>query len=180
MGGLIGLSLAGQADAPIGRLVLNDVGPAIDAAALQRIGAYLGRPVDFVDFEQAVDYIAAISAPFGLTSRDDWREATRHVVREEGGRWVLHYDPRIAEPFRAFTPEVAAAGEAALWRAWEQVRGPVLLVRGESSDLLSPATAQRMATTGPRARVVEIAGVGHAPMFFDADQIEVVRAFLEG
>jgi pimeloyl-ACP methyl ester carboxylesterase len=180
MGGLIGISVAGQAGAPIGKLIVNDVGPALDAAAIARIGDYLGRPIDFGSFEQAVDYIAAISAPFGLTSRADWQEATRHVVREQDGRWRLHYDPRLAEPFKQITPEVAAKGEAALWWLYEHIAAPVLLVRGANSDLLSPATAERMAATGPRARRVEIPGIGHAPMFFDAAQIAVVQEFLLG
>ena len=178
MGGLIGISVAGQVGAPIGKLIINDVGPTLDAAAIARIGDYLGQPIEFARFDLAVDYIAAISAPFGLTSRADWEEATRHVVRERDGRWHLHYDPRLAEPFRQITPETAAKGEAALWWLYDHITAPVLLLRGEHSDLLSPATAERMVGTGPRARRIDIPGIGHAPMFFDASQIAVVREFL--
>jgi len=175
MGGLIGISVAGQPGAPVARLIVNDVGPRLDAAALVRIGDYLGRPVEFADFEQAVDYVAAISAPFGLSARDDWREATRHVVREQGGKWRMHYDPRLAEPFRAATPEAAAAGEAALWRLFSAIEAPVLLLRGETSDLLSPETAALMVSSGRQVRLVEVPGVGHAPMFFDDAQIAIVH-----
>jgi pimeloyl-ACP methyl ester carboxylesterase len=179
MGGLIGMALAGQAGSPITRLVINDVGPTLDAAALARIGTYVGQPVRFADIEQAVDYVARVSAPFGLTSRDEWREITETVIRPApGGGWQPHYDPRLAEPFKQVTPDSAAAAEAALWRVYEQIRCPTLLTRGAQSDLLSPATAQRMTTSGPRARLLEFAGVGHAPMFMHDDQIDVVQRFL--
>jgi pimeloyl-ACP methyl ester carboxylesterase len=178
MGGLIGMTLAGQPGATIRRLVINDVGPTLDAAALARIGEYLGKPVRFASVEQAVDYVALISAPFALRSRDEWREITLPVIRADGDGWVMHYDPRIGEPFRAITPEAAAAGEGALWGLYENIQAQVLVTRGAQSDLLSPATARRMAQTGPRARLVEFAGVGHAPMFMHDDQIGVVRDFL--
>ena len=182
MGGLIGITLAGQPGAAIRRMVINDVGPTLDAAALARIGEYLGRPVRFASVEQAVDYVALISAPFGLKTRDEWREITLPVIRpvrdEQGEGWLMHYDPRIGEPFKSVTPEAAAAGEAALWSLYEAITARVLLTRGEKSDLLSPATARRMCESGPRARLVEFAGVGHAPMFMHDDQIAAVRDFL--
>jgi pimeloyl-ACP methyl ester carboxylesterase len=178
MGGLIGLSLAGLEGSPISRLVLNDVGPRLDAAALARIGAYLGKPVRFTSVEQAIDYIALVAAPFGLKSRDEWREVAEPGLRRDGDGWVLHYDPRIAAPFAAVTPELAAAGEAALWKLYDAIRCPTLLTRGATSDLLTEATAREMTQRGPRARLVEFAGVGHAPMFFHEDQISVLRNFL--
>jgi pimeloyl-ACP methyl ester carboxylesterase len=180
MGGLIGMSLAGQPGAAVRRMVINDVGPTLDAAALARIGEYLGKPVRFASEDQAIDYISTISAPFGLKTRDEWREITLPVIKPaaDGGGWVMHYDPRIGEPFRATTPEAAATGEAALWGLYANIKAQVLLTRGANSDLLSAATAQRMTEIGPRARLVEFSGVGHAPMFMHADQIDVVRQFL--
>jgi len=178
MGGLIGISLAGLAESPISRLVINDVGPRLDAAALARIGSYLGKPVRFASVEQAVDYIAAVAAPFGLRSREEWREVAEPGLRRDGDGWVLHYDPRIAVPFAAVTPELAAAGEAALWRLYDAIGCRTLLTRGATSDLLTRATAEEMTQRGPRARLVEFAGVGHAPMFFHEDQISVLRKFL--
>ncbi|HEU0200053.1 MAG TPA: alpha/beta hydrolase [Burkholderiaceae bacterium] len=178
MGGLIGLSLAGQPGSPITRLVLNDVGPTIDAPALVRIGEYLGKPVRFANVDQAVDYITAISLPFGLRSRDEWREITESVIRRDGDGYVLHYDPGLALPIRNLTPELAAAGEAALWKLYDNIRCPTLLTRGAASDLLSSETAAAMSQRGPRAKVVEFESVGHAPMFFHDEQISVVRDFL--
>ena len=182
MGGLIGMTLAGQENTPITRLVINDVGPTLDAAAIARIGEYVGRPVRFATVAQAVEYVRSISLPFGLSTPDEWREITESVIRPvddaQGAGWLMHYDPAIGLPFRAITPELAAAGEAALWALYERIRCPTLLTRGAQSDLLSPATAQRMTATGPRARLVEFAGVGHAPMFMHDGQIAVVREFL--
>jgi pimeloyl-ACP methyl ester carboxylesterase len=182
MGGLIGMTLAAQQNSPITRLVINDVGPTLDAAAIARIGEYVGRPVRFATIDEAVAYVRAISAPFGLSTEAQWREITLSVIRPvddgPGTGWQMHYDPAIGVPFRAITPEIAAAGEAALWALYQRISCPTLLTRGAQSDLLSPATAQRMAECGPRARRVEFAGVGHAPMFMDDAQIAVVREFL--
>jgi pimeloyl-ACP methyl ester carboxylesterase len=178
MGGLIGMSLAGLADSPISRLVINDVGPRLDAAALVRIGSYLGKTVRFADVEEAIDYASTVGAPFGLRSRDEWREITEPTLRRDGEQWVLHYDPLIAMPFAAVTQQSAAAGEAAMWRLYDAIGCPTLITRGAESDLLSRETAEEMSRRGPRARLVEFAGVGHAPMFFHDDQIAVVRDFL--
>ncbi|HEX7639192.1 MAG TPA: alpha/beta fold hydrolase [Burkholderiaceae bacterium] len=179
MGGLIGLGLASLDESPIRRMVLNDVGPAIQYAALERIGAYLGAPARWATLDEAADALWAISSSFGPHSREEWLALTRpQLVQDADGRFRSHYDPAIALPFRAVTPELAAAGEAALWQAWDRVRCPVLLLRGAESDLLSPATAQAMTQRGPRARLHEFAGVGHAPTLVAASQVAVVRDFL--
>jgi pimeloyl-ACP methyl ester carboxylesterase len=178
MGGLIGMALAGQPGSPITRLVLNDVGPRINPEAVARIGDYVGRPVRFATEDEAVDYITLISMGFGLKTRADWREMTLSVLKRDGDGFVLHYDPQLALPIKAMTAEIAAASEAALWRVYDQIKCPTLLVRGETSDLLSPETAAAMTQRGPRATLTEFPGVGHAPMFFDARQIGVVRDFL--
>ena len=177
MGGLIGMSFAGLEGSPIARLVINDVGPRLNAEALARIGAYVGQAVRFADLEQAVAYVRSVSAPFGLRG-DEWREITETVIRPDGDGFKLHYDPRIAEPFKAIAPKAAQAGEALLWQLYDAIRCPTLLTRGEQSDLVSRATAEEMASRGPRARLVEFPGIGHAPMFFDPAQIAVVRDFL--
>ena len=179
MGGLIGLGVASLAGSPVERLVLNDVGPALEASAIARIGSYLGRPMRWPGVEVAADYLQGISKGFGPHSKEDWLALTRPMLRPDGeGGWKLHYDPAIALPFRSVTPELAAAGEAALWHAYDALRCPTLLIRGADSDLLSPATAEAMTRRGPKARLVEFAGVGHAPTLVAADQIAAVRGFL--
>jgi len=178
MGGLIGLGLAALPGSPIQRLVLNDVGPAIEYAALARIGAYVGQPAHWKTVDEAADALRAISLGFGPHTREQWLALTRPQLKPDGDGFRPHYDPALAEPFRAVTPELAAAGEAQLWQAYDALRCPTLVLRGAESDLLSRATADAMAQRGPRARVHEIAGVGHAPMLVQPDQIAVVRDFL--
>jgi len=180
MGGLIGIALAGQAHSPIRKLVINDVGPRLDAAAVARIGSYVGAPLSFNSIDQAIDYISMVAAPFGLTQREDWREMVEPGLKRDGEKWVLHYDPRIAIPFKASTPEKAAIDEAVLWSLYDKIACPTLVIRGERSDLLSRSTAAEMATRGPRAQTVDIPGVGHAPTLMLPNEIAVVREFLLG
>ena len=178
MGGLIGLGLAALPGSPVSRLVLNDVGPAIEPAALQRIGAYLGQPAHWASEDQAADALWAISQGFGPHSREQWLALTRPQLQPDGAGFKPRCDPAIAVPFRRVTPELARAGEALLWQSYDRLRCPTLLLRGAESDLLSRATAQAMTERGPRARLVEFAGVGHAPTLVQPDQIRVVREFL--
>ncbi len=178
MGGLIGMALASLPQSPIARLVLNDVGPAIDAAGIARIASYVGVPLTWASEDEAADYLLTISQGFGVHDRATWMALTRPMLRREGERFRLHYDPAIAVPLRAVTPEAAASGEAALWAAWDAIRCPTLLLRGADSDILSPVTAEAMTRRGPKARLHQFAGVGHAPMLVAPEQIAVVREFL--
>ena len=180
MGGLIGMGLASLPGNPIRRLVLNDVGPAIRYEAIQRIGSYLGVPIQFDSIAQGSEYLRGISASFGPHSADEWAALSAPMFRPEGDRFRLHYDPKIALPFKSVTAEIAAAGEAAMWKAYDAISCPTLLLRGAESDLLTPETAQAMTQRGPRAQLREIAGVGHAPTLVHADQITLVREFLAG
>jgi pimeloyl-ACP methyl ester carboxylesterase len=180
MGGLIGIMLAGQPGTPIARLVINDVGPRLDAAAITRISEYVGVPVSFASIDEGVDYISKVAAPFGLKRPEDWRELIEPGLRREGNRWTLHYDKRIAVPFKSVTPEAAAEGERAMWHFYDQIRGPTLVIRGESSDLLTHATLEEMAGRGPRPATAEVKGVGHAPTFMHENEIAIVRDFLLG
>ena len=184
MGGLIGMGLAGLPATPVRKLVLNDVGPTIEAAALQRIGTYLGRPAHWQSVEEAADALWSISQSFGPHSREQWLALTQHqlVASEQAGAsgFKSHYDPAIALALRAITPELAAAGQALLWQTYDRVSCPTLLLRGADSDLLAAATAQRMTERGPKARLHQFPGVGHAPTLVQAEQRAVVREFLLG
>jgi pimeloyl-ACP methyl ester carboxylesterase len=179
MGGLIGLSLASLPGSPIRRLVLNDVGPAIQWAAIQRIGTYLGVPAHWKTLEEAADALWSVSQGFGPHTREQWLALTRPQLIADGDGFKSHYDPAIAVPFRALTAEMAAAGEAMLWAAWQRIAVPVLLLRGAESDLLSADTARRMLER-PGTLLREFAGVGHAPTLVADDQREAVRSFLLG
>src|SRR6185312_1423294 len=175
MGGLIGLALAALPDSPIERLLLNDVGAVVDAAGLDRIGSHVGAAPTFATLDEAEQYVRRVSATFGRHTDREWRFLTEHVVRlQEDGTYRMRYDPAIAVAVNAERPHKSVD----LWNLYDLVRCPTLVVRGELSDLLSRETAQAMTQRGPRARVIEFAGVGHAPTLIHADQIAAVRDFL--
>lgn len=181
MGGLIGMGLASLKDSPVRKLVLNDVGPALNPSALTRIGGYMGQEVRFATFDHALRYIREILLPFGQHTDEEWRKLAEDVLRQDkDGQWIRHYDPGISVPFKASTPESAQRAEAMLWMAYDAISCPTLLVRGAESDLVTPETAQAMTTRGPKAKLVEIPGVGHAPTFMHVDQIAIVKEFLIG
>ena len=178
MGGLIGMGLASLPQTPISRLVLNDVGPTIEPSAIARIGSYLGAPIEWQSVDEAADYLLGISKGFGPHSREQWLALTRPMLKPSGAGFKPHYDPAIAVPFKAVTPERAAAGEALLWKSYDAIRCPTLLLRGAASDLLTRETAKAMGQRGPRAALREFAGVGHAPTLIDPEQVAAVREFL--
>ncbi len=174
MGGLIGMVLASLPGTPVSRLLLNDVGPAISSESIRRIGEYIGRAPKFAGLEEAERYIRAVSAPFGALSDTQWRALTESSVRPaaDGGLEMI-YDPKIADSFHRAT----AAGMIDLWPMFDRVRCPTRIVRGEFSDLLSAEVAQAMTARGPHPDLVQVPGVGHAPMFMDEAQIAIAREF---
>ena len=187
MGGLIGMVIGAQPDtalpAPLRRLVLNDVGPTIQWQALQRIGQYLGNAPRFASLAQAAQAMWVVSTGFGPHTPEEWLALSAPMVKpmtDAQGGVALHYDPAIAVPFRAITEEAAAAGEKVMWQLYDVIRAKTLLLRGADSDLLTPGTAQAMTERGPKARLVEFAGVGHAPTLVAADQVAWVVDFLFG
>jgi len=175
MGGLIGMALAAQESSPIQRLVLNDVGPLITVEALHRIATYVGMDPNWATVDEALAYVKLVSAPFGKLSEAQWLHLTETSISQRAdGRWGFRYDPRIAEPFKAAFVDK----DVDLWPLYQQIACPTLVVRGAESDLLTRDTWQKMASCGPQAKLAEIPGVGHAPMFQSEDQIAVVRDFL--
>ena len=175
MGGLIGMALAAQENTPITRLVLNDVGPLITASSIKRIGEYVGKAPTFASIEQAEVYIRFVAATFGALTDAQWRHLTVHAVRPAaGGGYEMTYDPAIGEPFR----KAMGDEDVNLWPLYDAVRVPTLLLRGAQSDLLLHDTALEMAQRGPKAQLVEVPNVGHAPMLMDEFQIGAVREFL--
>ena len=180
MGGLIGLSLAGLPDTPIRRMLINDIGPHIEPVSLERIGQYVGLDERFATLQEGIDNAALLAASFGPLSAEEWREINTPLLHEVGGQWRFRYDPRIAVPFKSVTPEQNEEGEKLLWRSLAAFAGPVLVVRGLLSDLISRETVAKMIEVGRKVTSVEIAGVGHAPAFLAADQIAIARRFFDG
>ena len=178
MGGLIGMALAIQPETPIRKLVLNDVGPVITAVSLERIGMYLGRTPRFDSIEQVESAVRFVSQPFGTLTDAQWRHLTVHVTRQAAdGKFEFAYDPGIAEPFKEV---YAACGgkDIESWPLYDAISCPTLLVRGANSDLLTAGSAHEMTRRGPKASLVEVPDVGHAPMLLDDAQVGPVREFL--
>lgn len=174
MGGLIGMLLAAQPNTPIRRLVINDVGPFIPRAALERIASYVGSSPHFASLAEMEAYIRRIAAPFGPLSDTQWHHLTEHGARQtEQGDYIFRYDPGIAEPFQAL-----AGTDVDLWSYWDQVQCPTLLLRGQESDILRAEDARKMTQRGPRPELLEFAGIGHAPTLLDETQIKPVRDWL--
>ena len=174
MGGILGMLVASYPRSPITRLVVNDVGSLIPKTGLERIAAYTGKSPLFDSLEEMEAMVRLISAPFGPLTDQQWRHLTVHGARQhDNGRWGMGYDPGIAVPFAQ-----AAASDIDLSRYWDAITCPTLLLRGEQSDILPRETALQMTRRGPRPKLVEFRGIGHAPMLMAADQIAVVRDFL--
>lgn len=179
MGGLIGFALASLPKSPIKKLVLNDIGPAINPDALARIGQYVGEPVKFASFEQASAYIRAISVSFGEHSEQEWRKLAADVLRQDAdGLWIRHYDLGLAVPFQSSSATSGQMAEAMLWAAYDAVACPTLLIRGADSDLLTRDVALAMTGRGPRPELIELPGIGHAPTLVHQEQIALIKNWL--
>ncbi|MCB1823965.1 MAG: alpha/beta hydrolase [Candidatus Competibacteraceae bacterium] len=174
MGGLIGIFLASYAGSPIHKMVINDIGPRIPAAGLQRVATYVGQVVTFDNIEKMEKFLRAIAATFGDLSDEQWRHMTIHSARQlEDGRYTFAYDPGIAKNFRTLDLK-----DIDLWSMWDAIRCPTLVLRGEYSDVLDHADAVTMTERGPKAKLIEFPGMGHAPALMADDQIAVVRDWL--
>ncbi len=181
LGGHIGMMMAAEPGSPIRRLVLNDFGARVSAAALRRIGNYLVKRWRFASMRELEAHLREVHAGFGSLTDDQWQQlAQASAVPAEEGGFRFHYDPAIGGRFG-----VPLLFDVVLWQLWDRIECPVLIIRGAQSDLLAADTAQQMRRRGPAGRagqvqLAEIAGCGHAPALLDGEQIEVVRTFLVG
>ena len=180
MGGLIGMALATQPvlpltlPVPVRRLVISDIGPLIPVTALARIGQYLGRDPRFNSLEEFEVYLKKISNPFGPLTESQWHHLAIYSVRKfDDGTYGFRYDPRIAESFKRHLSK-----DIDLWEQWDKLHIPTLVLRGMESDLLSSKTAIEMETRSNRAQIIELPGIGHAPMLISEGQIKIVKDFL--
>lgn len=197
MGGLIALGLAGAlvmsaAQRPdrgafglapeqtlrLNKLVLNDVGPQLNIDGLSRIVDYVGKSPQFDNFSQAVDYVRSVSEGFGQHTTEQWEQLTRYVFNRQGDHWIKHYDVRLAEPMALQSQASVEAAERMLWAAYQSIEAPILIIRGEQSDLLSKQAAQQMLVRNSNASLVEFPDVGHAPTLRTKSQIQPIMNFL--
>jgi pimeloyl-ACP methyl ester carboxylesterase len=174
MGGIIGMVMAATPGNRVRRMVLNDVGPFIPKAALERIGTYVGAPPFFDDAAGLEAYLRDVHAPFGDLTDAQWAHMAAHGGRRVEGGWTLGYDPGIALPFTGGGP----LQDVEMWELWDAIECPTLTLRGENSDLLLADTATEMTLRGPTADLVTVPGCGHAPALMADDQIDVIRDWL--
>jgi len=179
LGGHIGMMLAAEKATPIRRLVLNDFGARVSASALRRIGGYLTRSWKFESIDALEVHLRDALAPFGDLSDAQWRDLSLHsAAPDPSGGLRFHFDPAIGARFA-----IPIWLDIVLWALWDKIECPVLILRGEDSDLLSSDTVEMMLRRGVAAKAgkvtaIEVAGCGHAPALLDAEQIGVVRNFL--
>lgn len=178
LGGLVTMTTAAMAPHRIAASILNDVGPDVDAAGLERILTYVGKDVRFRTWDEAAHAIAANNgASFERYTHDDWVKMARRNCREEKGEICFDYDMAIAEPFRTKGP----VPRVDLWPFFEALgKSPLLVVRGAKSDLLTEATVARMEEVAPNMRLATVVGVGHAPELNEPEAIAAIDEFLGG
>lgn len=175
LGGLTGIIMAGMADSPIRRLVINDIGPFLPYTALRRLGDNVrGAPRVFENLQVAEAHFRKSLAPFGTLTEEEWHHLTVHsLVPLPDGRFESHYDPGIGEAFRP-----GRVYNVSLWNYWDAIDCPTLVLRGADSDLLLPETAQDMKNRHRRTTLVEIPDCGHAPALLDREQVSIVADWM--
>jgi pimeloyl-ACP methyl ester carboxylesterase len=174
MGGIIGMIIASQPGNPIRKLVLNDIGPYLAKEGLERIASYVGLDPTFESFEAFEEALRKLAAPFGPLTDEQWRKMAADMAeRKPGGGWGFAYDPRIADAFKA-----GPIKDVDMWPMWDTIRSPTLVLRGADSDLLTHETAEEMTRRGPKAKLIELSGIGHAPALVSEDHIDAIRDFL--
>jgi pimeloyl-ACP methyl ester carboxylesterase len=176
MGGALGIKLAaGEMAGRIRSLVLNDIGPKIADTALTRIRSYAGNPAEFDTVGELEQYFRTIYKPYGWLSDAQWRRLTHTSARrKDSGKVTPHYDPKMVMQFTEHPQDYE------LWNEWDRIKAPTLVLRGMDSDLLLRDVAQEMTKRGPKAKLVEFPGVGHAPALNVPEHLDLIADFLAG
>jgi pimeloyl-ACP methyl ester carboxylesterase len=179
LGGIVTMIVAGFAPQRIAGAVLNDVGPALDKAGLDRIRTYVGQRLVFRDWEEAAGRLASAHADaHPAYRREEWLAYARRVAHETERGIEFDYDMAIAEPFKAMDDKAAAAVEA--WPLLMGLSGkPLLILRGERSDLFSEETAKRMQDSLAGAELAVVSNVGHAPDLGEPETVAAIDRLLE-
>lgn len=180
MGGIIGMILAGVMPHHIERLILNDVGAMVPKEGLHRIAGYLGTVVLRDTKEELEDYLKRTYASFGIEEERLWQHLFTHSIRKtDDGKYSLTFDPGIIEPMRKESNGFTHFKDVDLWMFWNRIKCPVLVIRGQLSDILLPATAQKMKKSAIAPSIYEVEGIGHAPSLMNSAQISFVKNWLK-
>ena len=175
MGGIIGMMLASLPKTPIKKLILNDVGMVIPSLAMTRIATYAQNDLGFQNLDEAKKYFKLIMPAFGIQDEEKWDHIVKWGTRKsQDGRYKLAYDPAIGQAFIS-----VSANDIHLETFWHDVKCPVLVMRGEDSDLLTPEVISNMSILQPKMDVIEIPNAGHAPALMSALEIESVSNWLK-
>jgi len=177
LGGLVTMAIAAFAPQRIAAAILNDIGPEIVDAGVDRIKSYVGKGARFSSWDAAADTIAANTQAFEYYTHDDWVRMAKRNCREENGEIVFDYDQAIALPFNT----AGAAAQIDMWPLFSALADkPLLVVRGAKSDLLSADTLAKMHAAAPALASTVVAGVGHAPELSEPEAVAAIDAFLDG
>jgi pimeloyl-ACP methyl ester carboxylesterase len=178
MGGIITMTIALKRLRAIAGAVLNDVGPMISPAGIERIRGYVGKGRTVESWDEAAEYIRSINqVAFPANTPEDWRKFARRTFRDEGGKPVLDYDPQIAASIQGAKIKTTSLVARLLYRRLARNR-PTLLIRGAISDILGPEEAQYMRRAAPQLQYAEVPGIGHAPMLTEPVAQAALSSFL--
>jgi pimeloyl-ACP methyl ester carboxylesterase len=177
LGGLIGMVMAGFSGSIVRKLVINDIGPFVSSTGLRRIGDYISKmPKAFATVDDGERYFRNVLAPYGYLTDEHWRHLTIHSLRwdEEKQHHAVLCDPAISKVFNMpwFHPPLD------LWKYWEAIKVPILVLHGGRSDLLSRDMTLRMRKRNGLANVFSFDDCGHVPPLMAQAQIKIVTDFL--
>lgn len=178
MGGLMGMMLAASNPNLIRKMVINDIGPFIPKDALIRIANYVGQASSFANYDAAREYLFDYLQSFGVAGSEHFDHLMKHSFFIKDGTYYLAYDPRIGDVFRDKKGNLTKIPDIDLWKVWDKIKCPVIILRGGDSDVLPKNVADKMRTSRIVEKVIEFTGVGHAPMLMDDKQISVIRNWL--
>jgi pimeloyl-ACP methyl ester carboxylesterase len=180
MGGIIGMMLEAMNPGRIRKLILNDIGIHLSAAAWRRIIDYVSTmPKQFADRAEASAYLHTIYEPFGITDHADWEKfVDASLITDAGGTLRYACDPAIIEPIRVATKNFTELHDINLADVWDKIDIPTYILHGADSDVLTAETVKAMRSTNTRAESVTIQGVGHAPALMSPEQIALVINWL--
>lgn len=177
MGGILGMLIAAQPNAPIQRLILNDIGPEVPSTALLRIKAYIEAYPTFNTLAEAKNYIRNGLASFGKLSEEQWDQITNTSVKKENHDFRMAYDPALITAYKKALDEHHTT-ENILWDIWKNIKCPILLLHGIESDVLTPEIISKMEALKPEMEIVAFENVGHAPALLDLQQTDIIKDWL--